>query len=54
MQLLNCADEKEWSRKLWELNQPTDQGQEQFTVLLRRKKDVERLKYAILMKKTVR
>ena len=53
VQLLNCADEKEWSRKLWELNQPTDQGQEQFTVLLRRKKDVERLKYAILMKKTV-
>ena len=53
VQLLNCADEKEWSRKLWELNQPTAQGQEQFTVLLRRKKDVERLKYAILMKKTV-
>ena len=53
VQLLNCSNEKEWSQKLWELNRPTAEQQEQYTVLLRRKKDVERLKYAILMKKTV-
>ena len=53
VQLLNCSNEKEWSQKLWELNRPTAEQQERYTVLLRRKKDVERLKYAILMKKTV-
>ena len=53
VQLIDCSDEATWSRKLWELNQPTTEGLEQFTVLLRRKKDLERLKYAVLMKKTV-
>ena len=53
VQLIDCSDEATWSRKLWELNQPTAEGLEQFTVLLRRKKDLERLKYAVLMKKTV-
>jgi len=50
---VNCADETQWRRQLWQLNQPAADGQEKFTVLLRRKKDVERLKYAVLIKKTV-
>ena len=53
LKLLQCADELEWARQLWTLNQPTEGGQEKFTVLLRHQKDVERLKYAVLMKKTV-
>jgi len=53
VRLVDCANEKEWSRQLWELNQPKMEGKEQFTVLLRQKKDIERLKYAVLMKKTV-
>ena len=53
VRLVDCANEKEWSRQLWELNQPKMKGKEQFTVLLRQKKDIERLKYAVLMKKTV-
>ena len=53
VRLVDCANEKEWAKQLWDLNQPKIDGKEQFTVLLRRKKDIERLKYAVLMKKTV-
>jgi len=53
LQLVDCADEANWARQLWTLNQPTEEGQEKFTVLLRHQKDVQRLKYAVLMKKTV-
>jgi general secretion pathway protein D len=51
--MIDCADEANWRKQLWELNQPAVGGQEKYTVLLRRNKDVERLKYAVLMKKTV-
>jgi len=51
--LVDCTDEANWARQLWALNQPTTEGQERFTVLLRHQKDVQRLKYAVLMKKTV-
>ena len=53
VKLVDCADRKDWSRQLWELNQPKEDGEEQFAVLLREKKDMDRLKYAVLMKKTV-
>ena len=53
VKLVDCADRKDWSKQLWELNQPKEDGEEQFAVLLREKKDMERLKYAVLMKKTV-
>jgi hypothetical protein len=53
LKLIQCSDESEWARQLWALNQPTTEGQGKFTVLLRHQKDVQRLKYAVLMKKTV-
>jgi hypothetical protein len=53
LQLVDCADEANWARQLWTLNQPTEEGQGKFTVLLRHQKDVQRLKYAVLMKKAV-
>ena len=53
VQLIDCENETQWGKKLWELNRPLDKGQEKFTVLLRAKKDLERLKYAVLIKKTV-
>ena len=53
VKLVDCADRKDWSRQLWEMNQPKEDGEEQFAVLLREKKDMDRLKYAVLMKKTV-
>ena len=53
LKLVDCADEANWARQLWAFNQPTTEGQGRFTVLLRHQKDVQRLKYAVLMKKTV-
>ena len=53
IRMIDCPTETDWRKQLWELNQPAADGQAKFTVLLRRKKDVERLKYAVLMKKTV-
>jgi general secretion pathway protein D len=53
VKLVDCADRKDWSKQLWEFNQHKEDGEEQFAVLLREKKDMERLKYAVLMKKTV-
>ena len=53
VQLVDCENEDQWGKKLWELNRPSDSGQEKFTVLLRAKQDLERLKYAVLIKKTV-
>jgi len=53
IKLIDCPSEADWRKKLWELNQPAVDGQEKYTVLLRRKQDVDRLKYAVLMKKTV-
>jgi hypothetical protein len=53
VKLVDCTDQEDWSKQLWELNQPKENGGEQFSVLLREKKDMERLKYAVLMKKTV-
>ena len=53
VKLVPCADEDAWSRQLWELNKPMPDGKPSFTVLLRNVSDLERLKYAVLMKKTV-
>jgi general secretion pathway protein D len=53
IRMVDCPTEADWRKQLWELNQPAADGQSKFTVLLRRKKDVERLKYAVLIKKTV-
>ncbi len=52
VKLVDCADRKDWAKQLWELNQPKEKGI-RYAVLLREKKDIERLKYAVLMKKTV-
>jgi len=53
LQLVDCPDEDTWSRLLWDLNKPDPESKPSFTVLLRNSWDIERLKYAVLMKKTV-
>ncbi len=53
VQLVDCPDEDAWSRLLWDLNKPDPENKPSFTVLLRNARDIERLKYAVLMKKTV-
>ena len=46
IRLLNQSSSVKKDKQLWELNQPKENGGEQFSVLLREKKDMERLKYA--------
>lgn len=53
VQLVDCPDEDTWSRLLWDLNKPDPESKPSFTILLRNAGDIERLKYAVLMKKTV-
>ncbi len=51
--LIDCSNKDEWTSHLWEMNQSGEGGDERFTVLLRNREDMIRLKYALLMKKTV-
>ena len=51
--LMDCSNKDEWTSHLWEMNQSGEGGDERFTVLLRNREDMIRLKYALLMKKTV-
>ena len=53
VRLIDCPDADTWSRLLWDLNKPVPDGKPSFTVLLRNSRDLDRLKYAVLMKKTV-
>ena len=53
MAIVDCPDKGTWRRLLWELNQPGPKGEIRRVIILRNSDDLERLKYAILMKKTI-
>ncbi|MBL68026.1 MAG: hypothetical protein CMO74_06180 [Verrucomicrobiales bacterium] len=53
VRLIDCPDEDSYGRLLWDMNKPSPNGKPSFTVLLRNMDDLERLKYAVLMKKTI-
>ena len=53
MAIVDCPDKATWRRLLWELNQPGPKGEVRRVIILRNRDDLERLKYAILMKKTI-
>jgi subfamily B ATP-binding cassette protein MsbA len=53
LRVVECADGGEWSRKLWQLNQPTEEGQQRYTILLRDADDLLRLRRAVVLKRTV-
>jgi general secretion pathway protein D len=51
LSVVDCADRKEWSRLLWDLNQPEAEGsRNRRTILLHRHEDLERLKLAFMVK----
>ncbi|WP_432797345.1 ABC transporter transmembrane domain-containing protein [Poriferisphaera sp. WC338] len=54
IRILDCPDRKAWSKLLWELNQPNEEGKQQYTILIQNEKDFTRLKRAILLKQVVR
>ena len=53
IQLVDCPDSAAWSKLLWEMNKPDDQGRPRYAILLRNKDDLERLRLSIMIKKTV-
>ena len=53
MKLVECPDSATWTQLLWEMNKPDAQGRQRHAILLRNRDDLERLKLAILMKKTI-
>lgn len=48
---VDCADRKEWGTKLWELNQPAEDGCERHTILIKDESDIVRLRRALALKK---
>lgn len=46
-----CKDRNEWSRTLWELNQPLADGKERYSILLQNGDDLRRLARVIALKR---
>ncbi len=51
--LVDCADREVWGKLLWELNQPTENGQPRHTVLIQDGSDIVRLRRAMALKKII-
>ena len=51
--LIDCPDRETWGTLLWELNQPTPDGKQRFTVLIQDESDVLRLRRAQALKKII-
>jgi len=51
--LVDCPDRSTWDRLLWELNQPDEDGNERYTILLHDERDLTRLKRAVQLKNVV-
>ena len=51
IRLIDCPDRDVWKEKLWELNQPTPDGQKRHTILIQNEDDVVRLRRALALKR---
>jgi Bacterial type II and III secretion system protein len=51
--LVDCPNRDTWQQLLWDMNQPTSAGIEQFTILLHSQDDVVRLQRALMLKKII-
>lgn len=50
---VECRDRDDWGTKLWELNQPAEDGFERHTILIKDARDIVRLRRALALKKIV-
>ncbi len=50
---VHAPTRQDWSRKLWELNQPDADGRQRFTILIQRQRDLERIAQAVMLKQIV-
>ncbi len=51
IRLIDCPDREVWKAQLWQLNQPTPDGQKRHTILIQTEDDVIRLRRALALKK---
>jgi len=51
IRLIDCPDRDVWKEKLWELNQPTPDGQKRHTILIQNEDDIVRLRRALALKR---
>jgi len=51
IKVVDCPDRDAWRALLWELNQPTPEGQQRHTILIQNGSDVLRLRRALALKK---
>ncbi|MBM4026018.1 MAG: type II and III secretion system protein, partial [Planctomycetes bacterium] len=51
IKLVDCPNRKAWGQFLWELNQPTPDGQQQHTILIQNDSDIVRLSRALVLKR---
>ena len=53
LSLIDCPDRDAWQQLLWDLNQPSADGIQRYTVLIQSPDDIERLQRAIMLKQIV-
>ncbi len=53
IRLVDCPDRDAWGALLWELNQPTPEGQHRHTILIQNESDLLRLRRALALKRIV-
>lgn len=51
--VVDCPDRDAWQQILWDLNQPTDEGMQRFTIVINNEDDIERLQRAIMLKRII-
>ena len=51
VRMVPCADREAWSKTLWELNQPTADGERRHTILIQDESDITRLRRALVLKR---
>jgi hypothetical protein len=53
LSIVDCPDRGAWGEMLWELNQPTADGRDRYTILINDESDLERLRRALALKRIV-
>ena len=51
--IVDCPNRDTWQQLLWDMNQPTSDGIDQFTILIQSPQDVVRIQRAIMLKKII-
>ncbi|MBL4699291.1 MAG: type II secretion system protein GspD [Phycisphaerales bacterium] len=51
--LVDCPDRDTWQQLLWDMNQPSSDGIDRYTILIHQPKDIVRLQRALMLKKII-